>query len=95
MTKFLAAILVAALGAATLPAAQAAQGCGHGWHRNHHGTCMRNRRVVYVPPPRVPVYEQTITTPARTGIIPGQANAAHSVCAYNYHPDRPGDCVPN
>jgi hypothetical protein len=47
----------------------------------------------YGPPP--PTYVQQITPPARTGLVPGQANAAHSVCAYNYHPNPRGDCVPN
>lgn len=125
MKKLIAAsiIAIAGIGAATM-AADAAQGCGPGWHRNGWGTCVRNvwvapvryacgrywhwsnRRgrcvrdhaVVYVPPPpppRAPVYQQTITAPARTGLIPGSAKSAHSVCAYNYHPNARGDCVPN
>lgn len=98
MKKPIAIIIIAATAAVALATvADAAQGCGRGWHRGYHGYCVRNHRHVvmapaYGPPP---TYVQQITPPARTGVIPGQANAAHSVCAYNYHPNPHGDCVPN
>ena len=92
-----ASVLVAACIGVATTAADAAQGCGHGWHRNYHGYCVRSHRVVYMPPPPppMPVYRQTILAPARTGLIPGSAKSAHSVCSYNYHPNANGDCVPN
>jgi hypothetical protein len=99
MTKFFAVVFTLGM-IATLSAAQAAQGCGRGWHRNWHGYCVRNHRiVVMMPPPAVPppppVHTQTILAPARTGIIPGSANSANSVCSYGYHPGPNGQCQPN
>jgi hypothetical protein len=100
MTKFFAIAFTLGLGIATLSAAQAAGGCGRGFHRGWHGHCVRNHRVVFVPPPPPmmappPVRTQTITAPARTGIIPGSGNSANSVCAYGFHPGPNGDCRPN
>lgn len=105
MKTILTTLLIAGTAVAmTLSAADAASGCGHGWHwsarwghcvRNHHHMAMMPAPMpAYGPPPPMQ-HVQTITAPARTGIIPGQANAAHSVCAYNYHPNPHGDCVPN
>jgi hypothetical protein len=99
MTKLFSALIVAAFATAIFSPADASQGCGRGFHRNFHGYCVRNHyrpvamAPAYGPPP--PTYVQQITPPARTGLVPGQANAAHSVCAYNYHPNPRGDCVPN
>jgi hypothetical protein len=99
MTKIFIALFSVGLAVATISAADAAQGCGHGRHRNYHGYCVRNRRVVMRPPPMMapppPTYVQTITPPARTGVIPGSANSAHSVCSYGYHPGPNGQCQPN
>jgi len=47
---FAAAILVAG-SIASLSAANAAQGCGPGWHRGPMGGCQPNRRVVVVERP--------------------------------------------
>jgi hypothetical protein len=100
MTKIFSALIVAAFAAAILSPADAAQGCGRGWHRNWHGYCVRNHRVAVMPPPAYappapPTYVQQITPPARTGVIPGSANSAHSVCSYGYHPGPNGQCQPN
>jgi hypothetical protein len=92
---FAASIIAVASILAVTTTADAAQGCGHGRHRNYHGYCVRNHRVVYMPPPPPPVYRQTILAPARTGIIPGSAKSAGSVCSYGYHPNPRGDCTPN
>jgi hypothetical protein len=50
---FAAAVLVAGT-FASFSAANAAGGCGPGWHRGPYGGCQPNRRVVVVRP--APVY---------------------------------------
>ena len=101
-TIFTTLLIAGAAVAMTLSAADARNGCGYGWHWSARwGHCVRTHyhRVVMAPPPAYrrppPTYVQTITAPARTGIIPGSANAAHQVCSYNFHPNPHGDCVPN
>jgi hypothetical protein len=101
MTKFFVALFAVGMAVATISTADAAQNCGRGRHRNMHGYCVRNRPVAMMrppmmaPPPPPPTYTQQITPPARTGIIPGSANSAHSVCSYGFHPGPNGQCQPN
>ncbi|HSM94576.1 MAG TPA: hypothetical protein VLT91_00930 [Rhizomicrobium sp.] len=42
MTKFFAVIFAVGLSMAAVSAAEAAGGCGIGWHRGPHGGCLRN-----------------------------------------------------
>ena len=42
MKKLLALILVAGFSAAAISSADAAGGCGAGWHRGPYGGCLRN-----------------------------------------------------
>lgn len=49
MKKLIAVLVIAAAGAMALATgADAAGGCGHGWHPNSWGHCVRN--AVYVDP---------------------------------------------
>jgi hypothetical protein len=48
MTKFFAVIFAVGVSMAGVSAADAAGGCGVGWHRGPHGGCLRN----YVHPAR-------------------------------------------
>jgi hypothetical protein len=103
MTKILSALFIAGMTVATISAADARQGCGWGYHRGWHGHCVRNvhRAVMMAPPPRAmapmpppppPAQVQTVTPPARTGIIP---NPGSAICPYGYHVTAPGKCGPN
>jgi len=49
---FVTAIAVSAVFAAFSPA-EAAQGCGPGWHRGYYGHCRPNRPPAFVPGPFV------------------------------------------
>ena len=42
MTKFFAVIFAVGMSLAAVSAAEAAGGCGEGWHRGPHGGCIRN-----------------------------------------------------
>jgi hypothetical protein len=42
MTKFFAVIFAVGVSLAAVSAADAAGGCGWGWHRGPHGGCLRN-----------------------------------------------------
>ena len=48
--KYLFAAVLALGTVASFSAAEAAGGCGPGWHRGPYGGCQPNRRVVVVPP---------------------------------------------
>jgi len=50
-TLFIAAVLASSL--LGLSAANAAGGCGPGFHRGPYGGCIANRGVIVVPPPVV------------------------------------------
>ena len=54
MMKYLFAAVVAASSLAGLSAANAAGGCGPGWHPNYYGRCVPNAGPVMVAP-RAPV----------------------------------------
>jgi len=47
--KYLFAAVLVAASVASLSAANAAGGCGPGWHRGPYGGCQPNRRVVVAP----------------------------------------------
>ena len=55
MKYLCAAALVAVSAASFAGTANAAGGCGPGWHRNPYGACVANARVVVVEPPRLVV----------------------------------------
>ena len=42
MNKVLAFVLAAGFSLAAISSAEAAGGCGEGWHRGPHGGCVRN-----------------------------------------------------
>ena len=48
--KYLFAAVLALGTVASFSAAEAAQGCGPGWHRGPYGGCQPNRRAVVVRP---------------------------------------------
>jgi hypothetical protein len=48
--KYLFAAILALGTVASISAAEAAQGCGPGWHRGPYGGCQPNRRAVVVRP---------------------------------------------
>ncbi len=48
MTKFFSVLLAGGMFVATISAAQAAGGCGWGWHRGPLGGCVRNGAAVVV-----------------------------------------------
>ena len=50
--KYLFAAVLALGTVASFSAAEAAGGCGPGWHRGPYGGCQPNRRAVVVVPPR-------------------------------------------
>ncbi|MCK1637020.1 MULTISPECIES: GCG_CRPN prefix-to-repeats domain-containing protein [unclassified Bradyrhizobium] len=71
--KYLFAAVLALGTVASFSAAEAAQGCGPGWHRGPYGGCQPNRRVVVRPAAPVVV----VRPPARTVVVrPGR------VCPY-------------
>ena len=53
--KYLFAAVLALGTVASFSAAEAAGGCGPGWHRGPYGGCQPNRRVIVVRPPAVVV----------------------------------------
>lgn len=83
MTKILAAVFAVGMSVAFLAsAADAAGGCGPGWHPNRWGRCVRN---VYYHPGIVvaaPGVGIVVRTPGR-------------VCPYHWHLNRWGHCVRN
>ena len=62
--KYLFAAVLALGTIASFGAAEAAQGCGPGWHRGPYGGCQPNRRVVVVPP-RVVAPPVVVVRPGR------------------------------
>lgn len=76
MKYVLAAVL--ALGTvASFSAAEAAGGCGPGWHRGPYGGCQPNRRPVVVRPAPVVVAPAHVVRPAPVVVVrPGR------VCPY-------------
>jgi len=67
---FAAAVLVTTAFAG-ISVAEAAQGCGPGWHRGPYGGCVRNRGVVVVP--GVVVREPVVVEPRGRGCPRGFA----------------------
>lgn len=59
---FAAAVLVAT-SVASMSAANAAGGCGPGWHRGPYGGCVRNRGPVVVAPGAVVVERPVVVVP--------------------------------
>jgi hypothetical protein len=51
MKKLFAVLVIAAASIATVSTADAAAGCGPGWHRDFWGHCVRNRAAVVVAAP--------------------------------------------
>ena len=67
MKYLFAAALVAVTAASFAGTANAAGGCGPGWHRGPYGGCVANRGVVVVREPAVVVREPAVVVvrPAR------------------------------
>ena len=65
--KYLFAAVLVASSLASFSAANAAGGCGPGWHRGPYGGCQPNRARVYVAPRAVYVAprEVVVVRPAR------------------------------
>lgn len=66
---FAAAVLVAGT-FASFSAANAAGGCGPGWHRGPYGGCQPNRRVVVVRPAPVVVAPPVVVVRPRARVCP-------------------------
>lgn len=69
MKYLIAAALLATSVAGFAPVADAAQGCGPGFHRGAFGACVSNRRVVVVPP-RVVYRRAPVVVVPRARICP-------------------------
>lgn len=67
---FAAAVLVTTAFAG-MSAAEAAGGCGPGWHRGPYGGCVRNRGEVVVVPGAVVVERPIVVEPRGRGCGPG------------------------
>jgi len=65
--KYLFAAVLAAASVASLSAANAAGGCGPGWHRGPYGGCQPNRRAVVVAPAPVVVVRPAPVVVVRPG----------------------------
>ena len=65
--KYLFAAILVAASFASLSAANAAGGCGPGWHRGPYGGCQPNRRVVVVAPAPVVVVRPAPVIVVRPG----------------------------
>ncbi|WP_249150607.1 hypothetical protein [Bradyrhizobium sp. JYMT SZCCT0180] len=77
--KYLFAAVLVAASFASFSAANAAGGCGPGWHRGPYGACVRSVGRVYVAPrpvyvaPRVVVREPVVVVRPGRGCGPGFA----------------------
>jgi hypothetical protein len=63
--KYLFAAIVMAGTFASFSAANAAGGCGPGWHRNPYGECRPNRGPIVVAPGAIVVERPVIVRPGR------------------------------
>jgi len=63
--KYLFAAVLVAGSFASFSAANAAGGCGPGWHRGPYGGCQPNRGGVYVAPPVVVAPPGVVVRPGR------------------------------
>src|SRR5712671_2561080 len=70
MKYLFAAALVAGTVASFGSAANAAGGCGPGWHRGPYGGCVANRRVVVVEQPAVVVERPAVVVVPRARVCP-------------------------
>ncbi|MFH1346221.1 MAG: hypothetical protein ABIL01_34220 [Pseudomonadota bacterium] len=75
MKYLIAAALLATTVAGFAPVADAAQGCGPGFHRGPYGACVSNRRVVrrgpvVVVPPRVVYRRAPVVVMPRARVCP-------------------------
>ena len=68
MKYLIAAALLATTVVGFAPVADAAQGCGPGFHRGPYGGCVSNRRVVVVRPPVV--YRAPVVVVPRARVCP-------------------------
>jgi hypothetical protein len=76
--KYIFAAILALGTVASFSAAEAAGGCGPGWHRGPYGGCQPNRRAVVVrPAPVVVVPAPVVVRPAPVVVRP-----APRVCPY-------------
>jgi hypothetical protein len=84
MKKLFAVLILSVAGIAAVSTADAAAGCGVGWHRDFWGHCRRNAAVV-------------VATPGvAVGVAaPGAAVVVGRACPYHHHLDRWGHCVHN
>ncbi|MBV9995558.1 MAG: hypothetical protein JO127_10125 [Caulobacteraceae bacterium] len=85
MIRMAVVIIASAASLAVVPAAEAAGGCGVGWHRGPMGGCRPNGEAVVVAPSRV------VVAPRGALVIPpGRA------CPFGYHLGPYGHrCLPN
>jgi hypothetical protein len=92
MKKLFAVLILSVASIAAVSTADAAAGCGIGWHRDFWGHCRRNAAVV-VAAPGVAV---GVAAPGvAVGVAPGAAVVVGRACPYHHHLDRWGHCVHN
>ena len=77
--KYLFAAVLVASSFASFSAANAAGGCGPGWHRGPYGACVANRGPVYVAPRAVYVAPRVVERPPVVVVRPGPL-----VCPYGF-----------
>ena len=81
--KFLIAAAVVATTIVGLGAsANAAGGCGPGWHRGPYGACVRNAAVVVVRRPPVVVYRAPVVVVPRARVCPYGTVWRYGRCRY-------------
>jgi len=82
MKYLFAAALVAVTAASFAGTANAAGGCGPGWHRGPYGGCVANRGVVVVREPAVVVRPATTVVVVPGGRCPGGMAWRYGRCRY-------------
>jgi hypothetical protein len=80
--KYLFAAVLVAASFASFSAANAAGGCGPGFHRGPYGGCVRNVGRVYVAPRTVYVAPRAVVRPPVVVVRPGRVCPYGMVWAY-------------